>query len=110
MAEVAVLVLDEADLLFGFGQEKMLREFIQYLPGHQQTMLMSATLSEQVTMIKRLTMKKHVTLKLTEASLPDSTVLQQYQICLNENFDKFLVLLAFFKANWILFLQNCFLC
>ena len=33
-------------------------------------MLMSATLSEQVEMIKSLTMKKHVTIKLAESSLP----------------------------------------
>ena len=28
-----LLVLDEADLLFGFGHEQLLREFIQHLPG-----------------------------------------------------------------------------
>merc|ERR1719209_2786583 len=44
-------------------------------------------------------MKKHVTLKLEEASLPDENVLQQYHICLNENFDKFLVALAFLKLK-----------
>ena len=89
----------KADLLFGFGHEKYLREFIQFLPGHQQTLLMSATLTEQVEMIKKLTMKKHVTLKLEEASLPDENILQQYHICLNENFEKFLVALSFLKAG-----------
>ena len=89
----------KADLLFGFGHEKYLREFIQFLPGHQQTLLMSATLTEQVEMIKKLTMKKHVTLKLEEASLPDENVLQQFHICLNENFEKFLVALSFLKAR-----------
>ena len=89
---------ETADLLFGFGHEKYLREFIQFLPGHQQTLLMSATLTEQVEMIKKLTMKKHVTLKLEEASLPDENVLQQFHICLNENFEKFLVALSFLKA------------
>ena len=76
-----------------------MREFIQFLPGHQQTLLMSATLTEQVEMIKKLTMKKHVTLKLEEASLPDENVLQQFHICLNENFEKFLVALSFLKAR-----------
>ena len=33
MSKVDVLVLDEADLLFGFGHEQLLREFIQHLPG-----------------------------------------------------------------------------
>ena len=97
MSEVVVLVLDEADLLFGFGHEKLLREFIQFLPGTQQTLLMSATLTEQVTMIKKLTMKKHVTLKLADSSLPNKNELQQYQICLNEDFDKYLVALSFLK-------------
>ena len=60
---------------------------------------MSATLTEQVEMIKKLTMKKHVTLKLEEASLPDENVLQQFHICLNENFEKFLVALSFLKAR-----------
>merc|ERR1719431_1729451 len=94
-----MLVLDKADLLFGFGHEQQLKELIAHLPGHRQTFLMSATLSENVEIIKKLTMKKHVTLKLAENSLPAQQKLEQFQICLNEDFDKFLVTLAFLKLK-----------
>jgi len=110
MKDVAVLVLDEADLLFGFGHEKYLREFIKFLPGHEQILLMSATLTEQVEMIKKLTMKKHVTLKLEDASLPDENILQQYHICLNEDFEKFLVALSFLKLRIIRGKSLIFVC
>ena len=99
MTKVDVLVLDEADLLFGFGHESVLRELIQHLPGHQQTMLMSATLTENVEIIKKLTMKRHVTLKLAESSLPTKDELQHYQCSLNEDFDKFLIILATLKER-----------
>ena len=33
LRELAMLVLDEADMLFGFGHDKLVKELITYLPG-----------------------------------------------------------------------------
>ena len=60
---------------------------------------MSATLSEQVEMMKKLTLRNHITLKLDDTSLPSQETLQQFQINLNKDFDKYLVLLAFLKLK-----------
>ena len=49
--------------------------------------------------MKRLTLRSPVTLKLDDSSLPDAQILQQYQINLNEDFDRFLVILAFLKLK-----------
>lgn len=110
MGQVDVLVLDEADLLFGFGHEQVLRELIQHLPGHQQTMLMSATLSENVDIIKKLTMKRHVTLKLAESSLPSTEALQHYHCRLDADFDKFLITLAMLKLKLVRGKSLVFVC
>ena len=110
MGKVDVLVLDEADLLFGFGHEQVLRELIQHLPGHQQTMLMSATLSENVDIIKKLTMKRHVTLKLAESSLPSADALQHYHCRLDADFDKFLITLAMLKLKLVRGKSLVFVC
>jgi len=99
LSELSVMVLDEADLLFGFGNDKMVAEVVTHLPGTQQSFLMSATLSEQVEKIKKLTLRNPVTLKLDDSSLPNAETLQQYQINLNEDFEKYLVILSFLKLR-----------
>ena len=43
-------------------------------------MLTSATLSEDITKLKRLILHNPVTLKLEEPALPEATQLTQYQI------------------------------
>ena len=110
MQSFSMLVLDEADMLFGLGNDKMVKEVITYLPGSQQTFLMSATLSEQVEIMRKLALKNHVTLKLDDTSLPPAETLQQYQIHLNEDFDKFLVLLSFLKLKIVRGKSLVFVC
>lgn len=99
LTDLSVMVLDEADLLFGFGNDKMVTEIVTYLPGTHQSFLMSATLSEQVEQMKKLTLRNPVTLKLDDSALPPAEVLQQYQINLNQDYDKYLVLLSFLKLR-----------
>ena len=71
---------------------------------------MSATLSEQVEIMKKLTLRNHVTLKLDDTSLPAADTLQQYQINLNADFDKYLVLLAFLKLKIVRGKSLIFVC
>ena len=64
-------------------------------------MLTSATLSEDITKLKRLILHNPVTLKLEEPALPEATQLTQYQIrFVNSNFgaNKSLYWSSFFRG------------
>ena len=63
-------------------------------------MLTSATLSEDVTRLKKLVLNNPVVLKLSEPQLPDSSQLTQYVIKLEEE-EKFVLIYALFKLELI---------
>ena len=65
-----------------------------------QAILTSATLSEDVSKLKKLVLHNPVSLKLEEASLPDAAQLTQYKILLEEE-DKFVLIYALFKLKLI---------
>lgn len=95
-----MLVVDEADLIFSFGHENDIKELVSYLPKIYQAMLMSATLTDEVTSIKQLVLHNAITLKLQESQLPEPDRLTQYYVkCVEE--DKFLLLYCMIKLNLI---------
>ena len=61
-------------------------------------MLTSATLSEDVTRLKKLVLNNPVVLKLSEPQLPDSSQLTQYVIKLEEE-EKLVLIYALFKLE-----------
>ncbi|KAJ1489825.1 P-loop containing nucleoside triphosphate hydrolase protein [Baffinella frigidus] len=61
-----VIVLDEADLLLSFGFEADIKAIAGHLPNVCQAMLMSATLSEDLDVLKGLVMHNPVTLQLED--------------------------------------------
>lgn len=117
-----ILVIDEADLLLSFGYEEELKILVKYLKlesifkilfnsfyfyksylaKNTQTILLSATLNEEVDVVKRLYLHNPAILKLKEsAELPDPLQLEQYQIsCANEE-DKFVLLYSIMKLQLI---------
>jgi len=99
-SSLSVLVIDEADLIFSFGFEADLRYILTKLPPIYQAILTSATLSEDVTRLKKLVLNNPVVLKLSEPQLPDSTQLTQYVIKLEEE-EKFVLIYALFKLELI---------
>jgi ATP-dependent RNA helicase DDX56/DBP9 len=99
-ASLSLLVIDEADLIFSFGFEADLRFILTKLPPIYQAVLTSATLSEDVTRLKKLVLHNPVVLKLSEPQLPDSSQLTQYVIKLEEE-DKFVLIYALFKLELI---------
>jgi len=99
-ASLALLVVDEADLLFSFGFEADLRYILGQLPPIYQAVLTSATLSEDVTRLKQLVLHNPVVLKLSEPQLPDSSQLTQYVLRLEEE-EKFVLVYALFKLELI---------
>lgn len=94
------IVIDEADLVFSFGYENDLKDVLNYLPSIYQAILASATLSEDVTTLKRLVLHNPVVLKLEEPGLAPSTQLTHYRI-LAEETDKAAILYSLFKLELI---------
>lgn len=99
-SSLSLLIVDEADLIFSFGFEADLRFTLTKLPAIFQAVLTSATLSDDVTRLKKLVLNNPVVLKLSEPQLPDSSQLTQYVIRLEEE-DKFVLVYALFKLELI---------
>ncbi len=67
-----------------------------------QTILVSATLNEEVEIVKRLYLHNPAVLKLKEsAELPNPLQLEQYQISCNTEEDKFVLLYSIMKLQLI---------
>ncbi|XP_012054785.1 PREDICTED: probable ATP-dependent RNA helicase DDX56 [Atta cephalotes] len=93
-------IIDEADLLFSFGYEKDLKAVLAYLPTTYQTILASATLSEDVQSLKKLILHNPAILKLEEPPLAPPTQLAHYTLAAEEN-DKAAILYALLKLHLI---------
>merc|ERR1711892_876424 len=76
------------------------RYILAQLPSIYQAVLTSATLSDDVTRLKKLVLHNPVVLKLQEPQLPDSSQLTQYVIKLEEE-EKFTLIYALFKLQLI---------
>ncbi|CAF0791865.1 unnamed protein product [Brachionus calyciflorus] len=97
-----MLVIDEADLLLSFGYEEEMKILVNYLPKNIQTVLLSATLNEEVQSVKSLYLHNPAILKLKDsAELPDPVQLEQYQITCNDEEDKFVLLYSIIKLQLI---------
>jgi len=95
-----VLVIDEADLIFSFGFEADIRNILPNLPQIYQSVLTSATLSDDVERLKKLVLNNPVILKLSEPDLPDSSQLTQYVFKLEEE-EKYVLIYALFKLQLV---------
>ena len=101
-SSLSMLVVDEADLIFSFGFETDVRYILSKLPPTPlyQAVLTSATLTSDVTRLKKLVLNNPVILKLSEPHLPDTDQLSQYVIKLEEE-DKFILIYALFKLQLV---------
>lgn len=95
-----MIVIDEADLVFSFGYENDLKEVLNHLPSIYQAILASATLSDDVTTLKRMVLHNPVVLKLEEPELAPVTQLAHYRILAEES-DKAAILYSLLKLELI---------
>lgn len=115
-----LLVIDEADLIFSFGHEDDVKGILAALPNIYQSVLTSATLTDDVARcihltlnsrieiyiwllylrLKKLVLHNPVTLKLEEPQLPEASQLTQYQIKIEEE-EKFVLIYALFKLKLV---------
>lgn len=96
--DLDTLVIDEADLVLSFGGEDDIREIIDYIPKTVQTMLMSATLSDDLESLKKLVLHNPVRLRL-ELGQSDGE-LRQFYVPMTEA-DKYLYLYALVQMRLI---------
>lgn len=66
LSSLESLVIDEADLILSYGHDEDVREIFNggYLPRVHQSFLMSATMTEDVELLKGLTLRNPVSLQL----------------------------------------------
>ncbi|TFK74960.1 DEAD-domain-containing protein [Pluteus cervinus] len=95
------LVIDEADLILSYGHDEDVRQIFNnsYLPKVFQSFLMSATMTEDVEMLKGLALRKPVILKLEEDE-DEAANLTQYAVRCSE-VDKFLLTYVIIKLKLI---------
>ncbi|KAL1596227.1 ATP-dependent DNA/RNA helicase [Nothophoma quercina] len=99
VAELAHLVVDEGDLVMGYGFKEDLDQIAQNIPKGVQIFLMSATLNTEVESLGSLLCTDPVVLKLDDLD-KDAQKVKQYVIkCAEE--EKFLLIYAMFKLRLI---------
>ncbi|KAL1659484.1 P-loop containing nucleoside triphosphate hydrolase protein [Schizophyllum commune] len=94
------LVIDEADLILSYGHDEDVRGIFNggYLPKVYQSFLMSATMTEDVEMLKGLALRNPAILKLEED--PAAANLTQYAVRCTQR-DKFLLTYVILKLKLI---------
>lgn len=100
LSSVETLVVDEADLVLSFGFEKDLKAILKFLPPIYQAVLVSATMSDEIILMKDKILKNPVVLKLEEPELVPEIQLSHQQIQAEEN-DKPAILYALLKLRLI---------
>lgn len=99
VAKLAHLVVDEGDLVMGYGFKEDLDQIAQNIPKGVQIFLMSATLNTEVESLGSLLCTDPVVLKLDDLD-KDAERVKQYIIkCAEE--EKFLLIYAMFKLKLI---------
>ncbi|KAG5647838.1 hypothetical protein DXG03_007762 [Asterophora parasitica] len=95
------LVIDEADLILSYGHDEDIRQILNgsFLPKVYQSFLMSATMTEDVELLKGLTLRNPAILKLEEDE-DEAAHLSQYAVQCSE-VDKFLLTYVILKLKLI---------
>ncbi|KAF9531701.1 P-loop containing nucleoside triphosphate hydrolase protein [Crepidotus variabilis] len=101
LSSLESLVIDEADLILSYGHDEDVRQIFDggHLPKVYQSFLMSATMTEDVEMLKGLALRNPAILKL-EAGEDEAAALSQYSVRCSE-VDKFLLTYVILKLRLI---------
>ncbi|SJL03582.1 related to ATP dependent RNA helicase [Armillaria ostoyae] len=95
------LVIDEADLILSYGHDETVQQIFSgmYLPKVFQSFLMSATMTEDVELLKGLTLRNPAILRLEQGE-DEAANLTQYSVKCSE-VDKFLLAYVILKLRLI---------
>ncbi|KAG8898677.1 ATP-dependent DNA/RNA helicase [Tulasnella sp. 408] len=95
------LVIDEADLILTYGHDEDVQKLFKggYLPKLHQSLLMSATMTEDVVTLKGLALRSPAILKLEESKDEAANLTQFFARCTEE--DRFLLTYVILKLKLI---------
>ncbi|ORX63056.1 DEAD-domain-containing protein [Hesseltinella vesiculosa] len=106
-----ILVMDEADRMLEDGFADELGEVIKACPSSRQTMLFSATMTDNVDQLIRMSLRNPVRLFIDKTNQAASRLVQEFvRVRANREGDRSSILLALcrkvFKHNTIIFFQS----
>ncbi|CAL9109276.1 unnamed protein product, partial [Musa textilis] len=78
LEDLAVLILDEADRLLELGFSAEIQELVRMCPKRRQTMLFSATMTEEVDKLVKLSLNKPVRLEADPSSKRPDTLTEEF--------------------------------
>ena len=99
--KVKLVAIDEADAMFSCGFEKDLRETLSHAGRNFQSIVLSATLSKEVAIIKTLLPHNLALVRLLNQELPEKKQLKQLCLRVQHKTAKFCVLLHLLKFEKI---------
>ncbi len=70
LADVGILVLDEADRMLDMGFAPQLREILRYVPRERQTLLFSATLPDDIQQLAARILQNPIRVSVEDATKP----------------------------------------
>jgi len=100
LQHLEILVVDEADHILSSGYEEDLKEVLKFLPKVRQSALASATLSDDITELKKLTLRRPAVLKLEEPEVAPPSQLTHYHIGAEEE-EKAVILYVLLKLHLV---------
>ncbi|XP_009413015.2 DEAD-box ATP-dependent RNA helicase 28 [Musa acuminata AAA Group] len=78
LEDLAVVILDEADRLLELGFSAEIQELMRMCPKRRQTMLFSATMTEEVDKLVKLSLNKPVRLEADPSSKRPATLTEEF--------------------------------
>lgn len=95
LAQMGILVLDEADRMLDMGFERDIKKILSYVPDNRQTLLFSATMPEKISNIANRYMKKPLRVEVARAGTTVELVEQEvFIVAKNQKLDLLKQLLA----------------
>ncbi|KAJ2746013.1 nucleolar DEAD-box protein required for synthesis of 60S ribosomal subunit [Coemansia sp. BCRC 34301] len=109
--QIEILVMDEADRMLDDGFEDELTEIIKACPTKRQTMLFSATMTDNVDKLIRLSLQKPVRVQIDPPKSAARNLIQEFvRVRSNRDEDRTALLLALckrhFKSKCIIFFRS----
>ena len=103
-SQCSVLVVDEADLVLGYGYADDVASVLKQVPAARQTFLMSATLGAEVQRLQKQALNRPALLKLEEGDEEEGGDAQLRQLSLRADRpqDRFLICYVMLKLRLVL--------